>query len=146
MPSLMSRLARAPRIRFLPFALALLVTTLLPAPVSAAEPAASPTLGEALASIVAKAMTDISVLEKQAKSAIDDRQALETQAAIVAAKRDMQRRLFKVQLEYARYAGDAKVIAELEGVLERFDAPAVAVPQDHPAPIIDQIADQGVAR
>lgn len=146
MPCPMSRLVRAPRVRFLPFALALLVAALPPPSASAAEPVAPPTLGETLASIVDKAMADIDALETQAKSASDDRQALAAQAAIVAAKRDLQRRLFEVQLEYARRAGDARVIAELEGVLGRLDAPAVAVPQDHPVPAIVPSEDQGVAR
>lgn len=146
MPRPMPRLARALRVRFLPFALALLVAVLPSPPASAADPASPPTLGETLASIVDKAMTDIGALETQAKSVIDDRQALATQAAIAAAKQDLQRRLFEVQLEYARRVGDAEVIAELEGVLTRLDAPAVAVPQDRPAPAIVSNEDLGVVR
>ncbi len=76
----------------------------------------------------------LAALEAEAKTAASGEQALAAQAAIIAAKEQMQRDVLTVQLDYARRAGDAKLATELEGVLARLDAPAVALPQDRPVP------------
>lgn len=115
------------------------------APLGAAPDAAAaapPTLGQAMQAVVEAGLARIATLETQAKSAAGDQQALAAQAAIIAAKEQMQRELFAVQLDYARRAGNAKLAAELEAALARLDAPAPAVPQEHPAPTSMAIAPE----
>ncbi len=119
----------------------LLVSVLLSGPVrlalAADAPASLPaptSLGVALLAVVDEGMAKVAALETQAKAAVDGKQALETQAQIVAAKEGMQRRLLEVQLDFARREGNAELVAQLEGIIARLDAPAVGVPQDHPAP------------
>lgn len=125
MPSLPTHL------RMLFVALVLLLTALSAA---AATPAPPPTLAEALQAVIDEAMTEIRALAVQAKSAVGDEQTRATQAATIAAKNDLQRRLLEVQLDYAHKDGNTALATELEGILFRLQRPAVGVPQDRPAP------------
>lgn len=115
-----------------------------PAMAAAPEPAAAAAaplpLGQALQAVTDAGLARLAALEARAKSvaegasAADRADALAAQAEIIAAKEQMQRDLFVVQLDYARRAGDQKLAAELEGIIERLGAPAVAAPQQRPAP------------
>ena len=120
------------------------------APVADAPPVASaaaapgapqgPSLGQALQAVVDEGLRRVATLEAAAKDAAGGEQALAAQAAIIAAKEQMERDMLTVQLDYARRAGNAKLATQLEGVLARLDAPAVAVPQDRAAPPASSMA------
>lgn len=107
------------------------------APQAAPEVAAAPApddLGQALLAVVAEARVRLRELSLAAKAAPDPAQAAALRVEADAVHRDMKRRLLEVQLDFAQRKGDAALVAELTGILDRLDRPAVAVPQDHPAP------------
>ena len=141
MPSAASAVSSAPGRRARWRGVAVLVALILALPLaalaadaSAANPAAPATLGATMQAVVDAGMAQIATLETQAKAALDEKQALEAQASIIQAKADMQRRLFVVQLDFARRENRAALVTELEGILSRLDQPATGVAQDHPVP------------
>lgn len=107
------------------------------APATAITAAATPApddLGQALLAVVAEARIRLRELSAAAKAAPDPAQAAALRIEADAVHRDMKRRLLEVQLDFAQRKGDTALVAELSGILARLDRPAVAVPQDHPAP------------
>jgi hypothetical protein len=124
-----------PRARVAQLAAALLLVALANAVPAADAPAPPPaTEAAALRVVLDAGMAAIAALESQAKSAGDEKRALEVQTGIVQAKTDMQRRLLEVQLEWARHDGRAEKIAEIEGVLARMQSPPTGEPQARPLP------------
>lgn len=102
-----------------------------PAQASAAAPA---TEAAALQAAAEAGLAAIAALEARAKSLPGGEQALAQQALIEQAKRDLQRQLLLVQLDFARRDGRGTKAAAIEAVLQRMDAPPAVEPQARPLP------------
>jgi hypothetical protein len=105
------------------------------APATATATAAAPAdLGQALRAVVDEARGRLRELHAAMKAAPDPQQAAALRAETESIQRDLRRRLLEVQLEFAQKNGDAALVDELTGILQRLDQPAVGVPQNRPAP------------
>lgn len=99
-----------------------------------ATPAAPPSETAAIQAAVDAGLAAIATLETQAKDAPDGEQALDLQARIGQTKRDLQRQVLDIQLDYARRAGRADQAAAIEAALARLANPPAGEPQPRPLP------------
>ena len=96
-------------------------------------PEATPDLGQALHAAINECRAKTRELSAAAKDA-NPQDAAALRAEAVAVRRALKRQLLEIQLEYAQRSGDAALVDELTGILQRLDQPAVGVPQNRPAP------------
>ena len=94
---------------------------------------ATPDLGQALRAAVDACRARTRELSAAAKDA-NPQDAAVLRAEAIAVRQALKRQLLEIQLEYAQRSGDAALVDELTGILQRLDQPAVGVPQNRPAP------------
>lgn len=105
-----------------------------PGATAVAADAPAPDLGLALKAAVDETRARVRVLSAHARATDDPERVAELNREVAAARRQLQRRLLEIQLEFAERRGDADLAGELVGILARLDRPAVGVPQPRPLP------------
>ncbi len=124
--------------------LLVLIPCLLPAatapgvtPPTSTPPAGTGTVSNeatAVMAAVAEGFAALAAIEDQAKTAPGGQQALDLQARIAQTKRDLQKRVLEIQLDYARRDGRLDKAAGIESALARMANPPAGEPQSRPAP------------
>jgi len=71
------------------------------------------------------ARLEVAELKLRHEAAVDDKTAMEIMGEVIRVKRESRVEMMRIQLRYARLAGNDELIAELEEIVEKMTAPPV---------------------